>query len=76
MKKDGNVFQWPINVKYDNEKEEIQGVSLGNKRHVTSLKNIVQIATGNDHFVALNKEGDVLTMGDDTYGKKKKKIIF
>lgn len=37
---------------------------------MASLKDIVQIATGNDHFVALNKEGDVMTMGDDTYGKK------
>jgi alpha-tubulin suppressor-like RCC1 family protein len=58
----------PINIKIDNENEENQSVTIGTKRHVASLKKIVQIATGNDHFVALNNEGEVLTMGDDTYG--------
>lgn len=69
LRKNGNIFQWPISVKYDEEYDEVKEVSLGNTaRQITSLSNIKQIATGNDHFVALTHNGEVWTMGDDTYG--------
>jgi len=69
LRTDGTVFQWPIQVKYDDDQEEIKEVTIGESaRHVTSLKDIKQIATGVDHFVALTNKGEVYTMGDDTYG--------
>lgn len=68
LRKNGDVYQWPISVKYDEENEENKQVKLGEKRKVSSLKDIIQITTGEDHFIALNKEGEVLSMGDDTYG--------
>ena len=70
LRKDGTVFQWPISVKYDEDREEVKEIKIGEKpRQVVSLKDIKQIATGIDHFVALTNSGEVLTMGDDTFGK-------
>jgi alpha-tubulin suppressor-like RCC1 family protein len=37
--------------------------------HIAELKNIVQIVTGSDHFLARDKEGNVWAMGDDTFGQ-------
>lgn len=69
LRKDGSVYQWPVQVKYNEDREEIKEVNIGSAaRHVTSLKEIKQIATGVDHFVALNHKGEVFTMGDDTFG--------
>lgn len=36
---------------------------------VQELKDIVEIASGTDHFLALDKHGDVWAMGDDTFGQ-------
>ena len=69
LRRDGSVFQWPIKVQYDDDQEEVREVMIGESgRHVTSLKDIRQIATGMDHFVALTNKGEVFTMGDDTLG--------
>ena len=69
LRNDGDVYQWPVNVKYDEDREEVKELIVGEKpRQVVSLKDIKQIATGVDHFVALTNKGEVLTMGDDTYG--------
>ena len=37
--------------------------------HITELKNIEQIVSGSDHFLALDKNGEVWAMGDDTFGQ-------
>lgn len=36
---------------------------------VKELKNIVEIASGTDHFLALDQDGYVWAMGDDTFGQ-------
>ena len=36
---------------------------------VKELTNIEQITSGTDHFLALDKNGDVWAMGDDTFGQ-------
>eukprot|EP01017_Pseudomicrothorax_dubius_P015985 TRINITY_DN1820_c0_g1_i3.p1 TRINITY_DN1820_c0_g1~~TRINITY_DN1820_c0_g1_i3.p1 ORF type:complete len:343 (+),score=83.47 TRINITY_DN1820_c0_g1_i3:437-1465(+) len=38
-------------------------------RKIETLSGVKQISTGEDHFVALTREGEVFTMGDDTYGQ-------
>lgn len=38
-------------------------------QHVKDLKGIKQISCGNDHFLALDKNGTVFAMGDDTFGQ-------
>lgn len=69
LRKDGTVHQWPIQVIFDEEGDEVKEAKIGEQaRHVTNLKDIKQIATGVDHFVALTNRGEVLTMGDDTFG--------
>jgi len=35
---------------------------------IKSLKDIKQIACGLDHVIFLNKQGEMLAMGDDTFG--------
>ena len=69
LNKKGEVFQWAIDKKL-NEFKEITNINLNLKSiKITTLPNdIIQIETGEDHLVALTKNGDVLTMGDDTYG--------
>lgn len=69
LRKNGQVYQWPITVKFDEEGDEIQELKIGETpRHISSLSNIKQIATGADHFIALTNNGEVWSMGDDTYG--------
>mmetsp|Transcript_19874 Transcript_19874/g.23036 ORF Transcript_19874/g.23036 Transcript_19874/m.23036 type:complete len:117 (+) Transcript_19874:108-458(+) len=36
---------------------------------IKELKNIQQIASGTDHFIALDQDGVVWAMGDDTFGQ-------
>ena len=64
LNKKGEVFQWAIDKKL-NEFKEITNINLNLK---SLPKDIIQIETGEDHLVALTKNGDVHTMGDDTYG--------
>lgn len=37
--------------------------------HVKELSDIKQISTGTSHFLALSNSGEVLAMGDDTFGQ-------
>lgn len=54
----GEVWQW----RFDKDLE-------AKPRKIPSLKAIKQIATGADHFAALDSEGLLYTMGDDTFGQ-------
>ncbi|KRW99370.1 Regulator of chromosome condensation 1/beta-lactamase-inhibitor protein II [Pseudocohnilembus persalinus] len=70
LNKKGEVFSWPI-AKEHNDYKEVTNVTIGLKpRKIKTLpNNIVSIQCGEDHFVALTKNGEVYTMGDDTYGQ-------
>ena len=39
-----------------------------NPLHVKELPELKMIATGSDHLIALDKNGKVWAMGDDTFG--------
>ena len=68
LKENGDVYQWKIDVEYDEDKN-INSVEVNPKaRKVDILKDISQISCGEDHFVALDKNGEVWMMGDDTLG--------
>jgi alpha-tubulin suppressor-like RCC1 family protein len=54
----GNVWQWRFDLKEDAE-----------ARKVPSLSNIKKIVSGFGHFLALDNDGQVWSMGDDTYGQ-------
>jgi alpha-tubulin suppressor-like RCC1 family protein len=54
----GNVWQWRFDLTEDPE-----------PRKIPTLSNIHKIASGSGHFLALDKNGDVWSMGDDTYGQ-------
>lgn len=70
LKEDGNVYQYNVEAKFDEETRTIRQPVIKNQRRVIkSLSNIKQIACGEDHFVALDKKGLVYTMGDDTLGQ-------
>jgi len=80
LNNNGEVYQWIIKAFGDDENDDddrnlrFQINPKGKKVEV--LKNISQIATGADHFVALDRDGNVWTMGDDTFGKNYKRIII
>jgi alpha-tubulin suppressor-like RCC1 family protein len=62
-----------IEVKLDEYKEEVVEVQIiPTARQVKSLSDIMEFCTGEDHLAALDKQGRVFTMGDDTYGKAKR----
>lgn len=74
VKKDGSVHQWKLNVNHDSKDKiknigEIVDFSVEPVRLIASLSNIKQIATGADHLLALDNDGKVFTMGDDTLGQ-------
>lgn len=70
LKENGNVYQYNVEGKFDELTRSIQQpVIKSQKRVIKSLSNIKQIACGEDHFVALDKNGVVYTMGDDTLGQ-------
>lgn len=54
----GSVWQWRF------DKDENASV-----RKIPSLSKITKISSGAGHFVALDADGQVWTMGDDTYGQ-------
>lgn len=54
----GEVWQWRFDLSEDPE-----------PRKIPRLHDIVKIDTGRDHFAALDKEGYIWTMGDDSYGQ-------
>jgi alpha-tubulin suppressor-like RCC1 family protein len=70
--KDGKIYQWKLKPLLSSDMDDIQTLEsfeIDPPRHVDSLKDIVQIACGFDHFLALNKEGEIFAMGDDTLGQ-------
>ena len=71
LRENGEVYQWQISAITEKAKEKSGKRAEVNSRpkKIDNLSNIVQIATGEDHFVAVDKDGKVWVMGDDTYGK-------
>lgn len=67
LKDNGEVHQHLINRKPDQKDEEYVEIVKA-PRKIAELTDITQISTGDDHFVALDKNGDVWVMGDDTLG--------
>lgn len=53
----------------DFTRESSETIIKTEKRTIKNLADIKQIACGHDHFVALDKNGAVYTMGDDTLGQ-------
>jgi Alpha-tubulin suppressor and related RCC1 domain-containing proteins len=69
LKENGEVYQYPIHTEIDEDSGKIKEIKVAKApRKIEELKDVVQICTGADHFVALDKNGDVWTMGDDTMG--------
>lgn len=70
LKSDGSVYQFPVSFNRDEEIGANIDFSVSDKkRKIGVLSNIKQISSGFDHFVALDKDGKVFTMGDDTLGQ-------
>jgi alpha-tubulin suppressor-like RCC1 family protein len=74
---DGNVYLYNIKITIPRHEQffekfapepivELEGENL---IQVKELKNIVHIATGKDHFIALDKNGKLYGMGDDSFGQ-------
>jgi alpha-tubulin suppressor-like RCC1 family protein len=76
LDKKGNVYFYNITVNQP-QREEFFASALPepevelnkNMIHIKELKNISLIATGKDHFIAVDKEGKVYGMGDDSFGQ-------
>lgn len=73
----GNVYCYNIEILQPNT-EEFFATALPEAQvkidptkmiHVKELKNIHMLATGKDHFLAMDKEGKVFGMGDDSFGQ-------
>jgi len=70
LKENGEVHQHLINAKFgQNENEEATVEVVKTARKIQELKGISQISTGEDHFAALDSEGNIWVMGDDTLGQ-------
>jgi alpha-tubulin suppressor-like RCC1 family protein len=44
-------------------------LETNNLIYIKELKDIIQIETGGDHFIALDKHGKIFGMGDDSFGQ-------
>ena len=76
LDKNGNVYFYNITITQPQNQEFFASalpepeVELNkNIVHIKELKNIVKISTGKDHFIAVDKEGKVYGMGDDSFGQ-------
>jgi alpha-tubulin suppressor-like RCC1 family protein len=77
LDKTGNVYFYNININQSRGEDFFENslpppeIAIEKDRliHIKELKNISMIATGRDHFIALDKEGNVYGMGDDSYGQ-------
>lgn len=74
LDKDGDLWQWKFEVTYQDEKlqrriGEISDFKIEPVRKIANLSNLKQIATGKDHLIALDRDGKVYSMGDDTVGQ-------
>ncbi|MDE6107261.1 MAG: hypothetical protein K2F83_01115, partial [Oscillospiraceae bacterium] len=65
LKADGTVWTWGTGAYY----EEDGTIRTCEKPTQLFLSNIVQIAAGDHHYVALDNNGAVWTWGDNTYGQ-------
>ena len=69
LKDNGEVYQHTIlDEKQYNVKLPIEVEVIKTPQKVEELKGIVQIASGDGHFAALDKDGFVWVVGDDTLG--------
>lgn len=64
----GDVYQWQIKISDFNGQDNIKFEVSEKGKRVSALNDVVQMQTGEDHFVALDKQGNIWTMGDDTFG--------
>ena len=48
--------------------DEVVTINKDKIIHLKELKNIISIASGRDHIIALDKDGKLFGMGDDSYG--------
>lgn len=70
LKDNGEVHQHVINRSQSTKPDEEDIIEIIKApRKIQELKGITQIGTGEDHFVALDKNGEVWVMGDDTLGQ-------
>lgn len=76
LDKKGDVYFYNISINQPRGDEFFQNslpepeVRIEEKLiHVKELKNIKMIATGKDHFIAVDKEGNLYGMGDDSFGQ-------
>lgn len=70
LKEDGTVHQFKVLGDVDQDSLRVSNPQIiTKKRKIESLKNIKMISSGVDHFVALDNEGKIYTMGDDTLGQ-------
>lgn len=69
LSKDGSVKKFPIEMKYEKGKTLPSGKKISQKGHSISGQNIVQLAFGENHVLALDKEGLVYCYGEDTLGQ-------
>lgn len=64
------MHQYPIQFEIVDDTDIMRNFKIVNKsRPISTLTNIKQIACGVDHFCALDNNGKVFTMGDDTLGQ-------
>jgi alpha-tubulin suppressor-like RCC1 family protein len=76
LDKNGNVYFYNIKITQP-ERDEFFASALAEPEvevdktmiHVKELKKITMIATGKDHFIALDKDGKIYGMGDDSFGQ-------
>jgi alpha-tubulin suppressor-like RCC1 family protein len=76
LAQDGNVYMYNINITIPKHEEFFEKfapepiVELEqNLVHIKELSGITHIATGKDHFIALDKNGKLYSMGDDSFGQ-------
>ena len=76
LKNSGYVFQYDINRKKIPEARDAYKVEVDTAPTlVEELEGIVQISGGEDHLAALDDQGSVWQMGDDTVGKLQYEIV-
>lgn len=77
MSEDGKLYVFPINELapeqtdyFQKKRPQFTGeLVLDNPIHVKDIPALKMIACGLDHFLGLDKTGQVHAMGDDTFGQ-------
>jgi alpha-tubulin suppressor-like RCC1 family protein len=72
----GEVYMYSISETFPENSEALMEKDIKviyefdpNPRHVVEFKNIARIEAGESHLIALDKNGKVFAMGDDTFGQ-------